>query len=206
MDATEECARPWREFAGYGEAVRRYGEPVERWYDYGVGPQAFEERQLALSKREAEVVLALRRPSGRYLLHTKWFYPQGTYRLLSGGIKRGEALLTAVARELREETSLSGRVERFLAVQRHVFRLQDQVVPFTSFIVLVAGDEGVVSPLDAGEGITEFREVPLDELAVAACQLEALPSDWVDWGRFRATAHRLVVELLMGQGGECQQG
>ena len=27
-------------------------------------------------------------------------------------------------------------------------------------------------------------------------KLETLPPDWLDWGRYRATAHRLIVELL----------
>lgn len=205
MDTTDERERPWREFAGYAEAVRLYGAPVERWYEYGVGPQAFEERQLALGKREAEVVLALQRPNGRYLLHTKWFYPPNTYRLLSGGIKRGEPLLEATKRELLEETGLGGQIVRFLAVQRHTFRLKEQVAPFTTFIVLVAGDEGVAAPRDDGEGITQFAEVPLEGLLDVATTLEKLPPDWVDWGRFRATAHRLVVELLAGQGDACQQ-
>jgi 8-oxo-dGTP pyrophosphatase MutT (NUDIX family) len=129
-------------------------------------------------------------------LHTKSFYPAGTYRLLTGGVKAREPLLEAVQRELREETGRGGRVARFLAVQYHTFRLAEQAVPFTSYIFLVVGAPGLVAPDDADEEITAYREATLDELLAAAAQMEALPPDWVDWGRFRASGHRLVVELL----------
>ncbi|NLG27616.1 MAG: NUDIX domain-containing protein [Chloroflexi bacterium] len=186
----------WRSTLGEDTAARLYGRPAIRRYDHYVDRRGFEERQLALGTRQAEVVLALRRPGGGYLLHTKWFYPQGVYRLLSGGIKPDEPLLEALERELREETSLGGRVERYLAVQRHVFHLTAAEVPFTTHILLVAGAVGEPAPLDAQEGITQFREVPLRGLSEVADQLEDLPPDWLDWGRYRATAHRLVVELL----------
>ena len=55
----------------------------------------------------------IRRRNGLYLVHTKAFYPQGVYRLLTGGIKPGEPLLEALAREAQEETSLTLRIERF---------------------------------------------------------------------------------------------
>ncbi|MCS7179708.1 MAG: NUDIX domain-containing protein, partial [Anaerolineae bacterium] len=50
--------------------------------------------------REGEVVLLLRRADGSLLLHTKTFYPDGVYRLPSGGIRRGEKVLAAAAREV----------------------------------------------------------------------------------------------------------
>jgi len=180
----------------YDQAVETYGAPVERTHVYEVSPRMLEERRVAQSKRTAEVVLVVQRPNGRYLLHTKSFYPPGTYRLLTGGLKVGEPLLVAVQRELREETGLGGRVERFLAVQHHEFRWDGQCVPFTSYILWVAGECGPLAPHDLDEQITAFREATLAEVSAAAEQLEALPGDWADWGRFRATAHRLVVELL----------
>ena len=186
---------------GYEESVRECGQPVERTCIYEVGRRAFDERQIALGKREAEVVLVIRRPNGCYLLHTKGFYPSGTYRLLTGGIKSGEPLLKAVRRELREETGLGGQVERFLAVQHHAFRMAGRSVPFTSYVFMVAGEAGTPAPNDEGENITAFREVALNELIATAEQLEALLVDWADWGRFRASAHRLVVELLTAEGG-----
>ena len=60
----------WRPTLGEDMAARLYGRPVVRRYDHHVGQRGFEERQLALGTRQAEVVLALRRPAGGYLLHT----------------------------------------------------------------------------------------------------------------------------------------
>jgi hypothetical protein len=38
--------------------------------------------------------------------------------------------------------------------------------------------------------------VTLGEMLAVADQLESLEEDWIDWGRFRAAPHRLLVELL----------
>jgi NAD+ diphosphatase len=185
---------------GYDGASRAYGVPVVRSYAYSVARKAFDARQLALDRRQSEVVLAIRRPNDCVLLHTKDFYPAGVYRLLSGGIKPGERLAGAVQRELREETGLDGRIERYLAVQKHTFQFEGRTAPFVSHIFAVDAQRGDPAPLDLDESITGFRQVPVADLARVAEQLESLPPDWADWGRFRATAHRLVLELLTAPG------
>ena len=53
--------------------------------------------------RRGEVVLAIQRPDGRMLLHTKRFYPEGIYRLPSGGVHPDEPVLSGVIREAKEE-------------------------------------------------------------------------------------------------------
>lgn len=194
--------------AGLEEAVARYGPPIERSLTYKVSKDFFQPAKGARKKRLAEVVILLRRTSGKYLVHTKAFYPPGTYRLLSGGIKPGEDLLAAVRRETFEETNLPVRIERFLGILRYRFIFLERSVPFSSYIFAVAeeysteqdGEQAQPSlqSNDPDEAITDYREVTLPEIAALADQLESLPPDWADWGRFRAAAHRLVTHLLMG--------
>jgi 8-oxo-dGTP pyrophosphatase MutT (NUDIX family) len=183
---------------GVAEAVARYGQPVERKYTYPVSRETLLYWESILRKRAAEVVLLLRRPNGRYLVHTKAFYSPGVYRLLSGGIKPGEDLLMAVRREAWEETGLEVRIERFLGVIQHVFSYQGKSLPFTSYLFLVAEEGGTLGNRDPEEAISAYREIEPTDLLRLAEELEMLPPQWADWGRFRATPHRLAAEVLHG--------
>jgi len=181
---------------GLRRAIEEYGPPVERSYVHQVSRDSILYWQAVRKKRVAEVVLLLRRRNGLYLVHTKAFYPKGVYRLLSGGIKPGENLIAAVRREVLEETSLEVRIEDFLGILHHRFVWRIQRLPFVSYLFLVVEKAGVLACRDADEAITGFREVTLGEIRAMANQLESLSPKWADWGRFRATAHRLVGDLL----------
>lgn len=197
MSTTEEATPvSGRCIRGLERAMERCGRPVVRRYAYRVGPRFFHDSEPGGKVRVAEVVMLLRRRNGNYLVHTKAFYPEGVYRLMSGGIKPGEDLLAALRREAREETGLCVRIRRFLAILHYQFIWGDDRVAFASYLFLVAEVGGILRCNDAHEQITGFREVTLADIASLARQLEALPEDWADWGRFRAVAHRLVVEVL----------
>lgn len=138
--------------------------------------------------RRGEAVLLLRRPDGQVLLHTKSFYPEGVFRLPSGGILPGESVLDAARREAREETGLDLRNLRPLGLLSVTFRQGWHRRFFHSWLVL-ADVEGDPQPGDSQEPISGFRWVPPEALAEVARQLRALPPEWADWGRFRALAH-----------------
>ena len=181
---------------GLQEAIEQYGSPERRVYTYQVGKDTFLYWELVLRKRAGEVVIVLQRPNGHYLVHTKAFYPRGTYRLLTGGIKPGEDLLDALRREVAEETGLQVQVERFLGILEHRFQHRGRQLSFTSFVFLLRELGGSLQANDRKERISGFREVSLEGLLELADRLEALPPDWVEWGRFRASVHRFVVEVL----------
>lgn len=185
--------------SGLQRACEQYGRPIERWIAYSVTPASLAYWQKVTTTRTAEVVLALRRPGDRFLLHTKDFYPSGAYRLLTGGVQPGEDLLAAVQREAFEETGLTVTVERFIGIIHHWFARGEQQVPFASFVFTLAETDAAPEKQDSEERISDYREVTLDGVLEAAEALEALPPDWVDWGRFRAAGHRLLWEVLGGQ-------
>ena len=185
---------------GILRAMEKYGSPLERSVVHRVSGQPSLFAPSRERKRVAEVVVLLRRRNGLYIVHTKRFYPEGVYRLLSGGVKAGENLVAAVRRETLEETGLDARVERFLGIVRHRFVWQDESLPFNTYVFGVSEAGGTLRFNDPGEEITGFREVDLFEIAAIADQLESLPPAWSEWGRFRAPAHRLVVEVLSGDG------
>jgi len=181
--------------AGLAEAEQRYGRPEVRRFDLGdVGD---EERFWEMWRaRRAEVVLVIRRAGGRVLLQTKSFYPEGTYRLPTGGVREGEPLLDAVRREMLEETGLEAEIVRFLGVLCYDFRRGGQAQQRASYVFLLDNRTGLPAPCDEAERISGFREVSLPELALVSQQLEQIPGEWAVWGRFRALAHRFVDEVM----------
>ncbi|MGH2500695.1 MAG: NUDIX hydrolase [Candidatus Limnocylindria bacterium] len=152
--------------------------------------------------RLGEVCMVVRRPGGRLLLSIKTFYPRGAYRLPTGGIGRGEAVLGALLRETREETGLDVAVRRFLA--RISYRRRDAPAPtFHTFAFLLDELGGTLGALDARERIEAYREIDPSELPAVADRLAAVRGDsgeiggsWADWGEFRAVVHRVVHRAL----------
>lgn len=145
--------------------------------------------------RRGEVVLLLRRPDGQLLLHTKSFYPEGVFRLPSGGMLPGESVLGAARREAREEAGLNLRNPRPLGFLSVTFQRGWHRRYFHSWLVL-ADVEGDPRPGDTQERISGFRWVPPEALAEVVDQLRALPPRWTDWGRFRALAHEAALRWI----------
>ncbi len=172
----------------------RYGPPQRRHYALKVGERMATHWREKLAKRRGEVVLVIRRPNGRILLHSKGFYPAGTYRLLSGGIEESESVLDALRREVQEETGLTVKIERFLGLLEYEFHYQGETMPFVSYVFFLRERGGVLAPGDESEAITAFREASVDEIGAVARALRSLPGDWEDWGQFRALAHAFVAE------------
>lgn len=184
------------------ESLGRAFGPVRR-LDVAVDmtPDTFEEWWKAVVRkpnRRGEVVLAVQRPDRQVLLHTKAQYPVGTYRLLSGGVKPGEAVLDALTREAHEETGLGVTIARFAGVISYGFQhVEDgRRMAFVSYVFVVHADDSPPVVQDPDEHITDFRYVAPAELPAIARELRALPPGWSDWGEFRAPAHELVAEVL----------
>jgi ADP-ribose pyrophosphatase YjhB (NUDIX family) len=177
------------------ELVKRYGPIKRRSLSLEIGRRHFEDWQRALAKRCGEVVLVVRWHD-EVILHCKDFYPPGTYRLPSGGVKWGESVLSALHREAREEMGLEIEVEHFLGLLEYEFRCQEETMSFVSYVFLVRGIGEELAPQDEEEQIASFQQVPLAELPAVAASLRALEEEWRDWGEFRAIAHDLVVETM----------
>lgn len=152
--------------------------------------------------RVGEVCMVIRRPNGKLLLSIKSIYPRGAYRLPTGGVGPGEAIIAALFREVNEETGLTCRLRRFLSlISYHVAGEKAPVFHTFAFLLDEAG--GTLGALDESELIEEYIEIEPSELPRVAERLEALPEgdrgivgSWRDWGKFRAVVHRAVHEAL----------
>ena len=178
------------------ELARRYGPLERRHYVLEVGERAFTHWREERGDSRGEVALFILHPSGTVILHTKEFYPEGIYRVPTGGIEQGEDVVTAVHREAREETGLTVTIERCLGVLEYEFRYQGETLPFVSYVFLLRENGGQLCPQDEGERITSLREVPLTELEAVARNLRAIEADWRDWGHYRSIAHSFAAEVL----------
>lgn len=179
--------------------LAEYG-PGRRWpVNFEVSAETFGEwwRKLVVkSNRRGEAVLVIQRSDGQVLLHTKQFYPEGIYRLPSGGVHPDELVLEGMLREAKEETGLDVTLDRFLGTVEYEFHYEQRRLPFVSYVFVLQVNDGLPVAQDAGEQITDFRYVSPASLRQVAAQLRALPDRWGDWGQFRAPPHDLAADAL----------
>ncbi len=181
--------------------TREFGEPLRQTCTMDVARATYDRWARKISAGpvacRGEVIMVILRPNGKVLLHTKDFYPQGVYRLLSGRVLWRDEVAHTLHREVTEETSLEVTIESFLGLIEYQFQWQDRVVPFVSYVFELHEVGGELNCLDQGEGIAGFREVSVGELSQVGAELEHLEPQWQDWGNFRAVAHYLVQDALI---------
>lgn len=202
--ATRSASRPPVDMIEVAGIELQYGRGVRRDATIDIAGDAFDDWWRTITDtadRRGEIVLAVRRPDGRILVHTKGHYPLGVWRLPTGGIKPFEAVLDALARESVEETGHALGVDRFVGLIEH--RLVGgppgrERTLFPSYAFQLREPAGAIDVQDLSEGITGFRWVSLDELALLTENLARLGGRYAAWGRFRAIGHELVMAALRG--------
>ncbi len=183
------------------ELAERFGQPLLHLAELDI-PKLFD--PLNNPDRYGEACMVVRRPNGQLLTAKKTFYPEGCFRLMTGGINHGERVLDGLLRETQEETGLEVTVQRFLAAVAYHLPGQPEQPLFYTFAFLLDEVGGVLGCLDEHERLEYFREIAPDELLERANFLAHLAhsyspdldEDWAHWGRFRAVIHRQVWQAL----------
>lgn len=168
-------------------------------------------QKITQNKRRAEICYVMHRGdhSEGVLLHTKTYYPQGAFRLPTGGINQGEMVEETLAREIFEETGMTVGtdadhvvVERYLGHVAYEFE-HPQISQRSSFatyhFLVQMPQDGELIPQDEEEEIAGWEWCPVARLADVAEQLASIrkqDDEWADWGRFRALSHRFVLAQL----------
>lgn len=183
--------------AEYAQLTQAFGPCVRRTYEVPMSAASLDEwAQRVAGGRRGEVGMVITDRAGQILTHTKPFYPAGVFRIPTGGIGASEGVLDALRREVWEETGLEADVRRLLAVVEYRFTDGAREVRFATYLFLLQTDGGAPRAQDANERIMAFGGTDAAGLLRVAEQLESLPGDWSDWGRFRAVAHRVAAETL----------
>ena len=172
-----------------------YGQPEVRTMEIEGDEYLFATRLYRSQDRRGEVVLVVDRPGERVLLHHKGWYEPEVYRLLTGGIGLSESVERALARELVEETALTLHTTRFLGVLDCRIAYRSQQISFASYVFHLPRTEGSLR-LPETEDISDFREVPVADLASVAGDLRRVPPPRRAWGHWRALAHDFAHEML----------
>lgn len=146
--------------------------------------------------RRGEVIFCVLRPNGKIIAITCKEYPEGVYRIPTGGIGHHEDIVEAVYRETKEELGLQTEISDFGGVIKIRFQHGDDFVMFYSYLFILREVGGRLL-LDASDDeISEVKEVDLEELEAIANSLNDIPGKWSDWGKFRHVTSYATFRFL----------
>jgi len=146
--------------------------------------------------RVAEVIMVIQR-AGELLLVNKTAYPDGVYRLPTGGVEPGEQPRASALREIHEETGRPVDDAGLLGVVDYNLHLAEAgSAPYVSYVFLTeVGPD--FEPASTNGEIDAFRWIPAAQLGQVADRLRRLPTDWIDWGCFRAVSYEFILCSIM---------
>ncbi len=142
-------------------------------------------KDLVARDRVGEVVFAVERENGKFICVRSSGYPEGIFRIPTGGISHGEDVLEAVHREVGEELGLKAEIKRFLGVIKIEMRHKDETVPFYSYLFHLKETGGRLLQDATDDEVSEIVEADADELARLSEKLLSIERGWRDWGTFR---------------------
>lgn len=191
------------------DLAERFGDFRRQHFDISVSTEVLQQMadKMRQKPRRGEVVMLIPNPAGHVWLHTKDFYPEGVYRLMTGGLETGENPRQALRREAKEETGFTVKIERCLAAVTYTITIADGRLPFVSYLFLTTPVSDDPAPTDPDENITHFKAMPPAALFDVARQLRSLHGKFADWGAFRAIAHEVAADCLnqISQSGHYQE-
>ena len=189
--------RPCVEVDEVAALAAAYGAPLRWSVALAADEYTRSYRFSSSGDRRAEVVFAVQDPAGGIWVHAKAHYPSHIYRLPSGGINWHEDVAQGLLREIEEEMALAVQVERFLGLIEYTFHHEAEVAHFASYVFHVRSEGGPPCP-HVDEAITDFHMVLPGQLTQTAAELRNIMGDRRGWGQWRAIAHDLVYESLVG--------
>lgn len=146
--------------------------------------------------RRGEAVFCVIRPNGKIIAITCSEYPQGIFRIPTGGIGHNEDIIEAVYRETMEELGLVASIEEFGGVIRISFEHENESVMFYSYVFILRETSGRLLEDASDDEVSEVREIGLGELEGIVGELYNIQGKWRDWGKFRYVTSAAVLEFL----------
>jgi 8-oxo-dGTP diphosphatase len=173
-------------------------EPIiEEIYINYTNSSFFNKMKKSIEKdRRGEVVFCVIRPDGKIVTVTCEEYPEGIFRIPTGGIQHGEDIIKAVFRETKEELGIGVEVRKFSGVIKIKFVHGDSSVMFYSYIFIMDEKSGNLLVDASDNEVSEIREVTVEELKDIADTLNNITGKWADWGKFRYATTDAVYRVL----------
>jgi ADP-ribose pyrophosphatase YjhB (NUDIX family) len=145
------------------ELVLTFGEPVvERW-SVNLAADELDEVERHREHGRAHDVSLVILEGDRLAVIRKAGYPDGAFRIPSGGIHPEESFVDGAVREALEETGLEVRIEDYLLQVHANFVCGERSARWTTHVMLSQVTGGVLAPRDSGE-VEAARYVDWSEL------------------------------------------
>lgn len=182
------------------ELVLEYGEPtIERW-DVPLNETEFRNVERHRERGRAHDVSLLILKGAEAAVIRKAGYPDGAYRIPSGGVHPEESFVDGAVREAYEETGLSVGIEDYLLQVHASFTFGSERAQWTSHVMLArpfggGGEPFKIEPHDHDE-IEAARWMDFSELVERVSPL--LDDSGLGGLRYRARIHRRLSELGEG--------
>ncbi|ABP67367.2 NUDIX hydrolase [Caldicellulosiruptor saccharolyticus DSM 8903] len=144
--------------------------------------------------RIGEVVFAVK--NGDFILLVRQDeYPQGLYRVPSGGIGIGEKVVDALKREVKEELGIDVQKFSLIGVIEYNLCYKHKSYKFFSFVFLI-DDYKKDSFAETDGEISEVLPVEVPRIKDYCDIIEQQSGFWKDWARLRYHSTYLVYEYL----------
>lgn len=148
--------------------------------------------------RRGETVFAVVRPDGEIITVTCSEYPEGIFRIPTGGLNYDENITEGVHREVLEELGLKSEISDFAGVLKIKIIFEEDFIMFYSYVFIMREISGELLKDATDQEVSEVKLVGLTELSAVADKLMNIEGVWHDWGRFRYITTRAVYEYLSG--------
>lgn len=148
--------------------------------------------------RFGEVVFAVERPNGRIIVITCDEYPDGVYRIPTGGIAYGEDIEKAAFREVKEELGLEVDIISFIGLAVITFMHKDKGINFYSFLFHLRETGGRLLEDATDNEVSAIKEADRLVFEEVVQKLQCLPGKWKDWGVFRYVTTKEMADYFSG--------
>jgi ADP-ribose pyrophosphatase len=152
-------------------------------------------KSLVVKDRRGEVVFGVVRPNGKLILVTCEEYPEGIYRVPTGGINFGEDVLEAVKRETMEELGLTTEIANFGGVVKLKFTHDDDSEMFYCYLFLLKEVAGRLLEDATDVEVSQVMEADYEDILKACEKLNNIEGKMSDWGKFRAVTTGAIAQM-----------
>jgi len=150
-----------------------------------------------ICRRRAEVAYLLINPKKEVFIVRKRMYPEGVFRIPTGGVKHGETPLQAITRELVEETGMTMSPSAYALKIEYTLSWPGSTKTFAThlFVFHTADQNPVIIDKDKEHDTHKF--VGPSELPQIFEILKRVQGPWNHWAVFRSILHDRIVEHAM---------
>lgn len=169
---------------------------IEKKVDVEIETQEFSEYVTSKINvdRVGEVVFAIKNGDSILLVRQNE-YPQGLYRIPSGGIGIGEKVIDALKREVKEELGIDVQKFSLIGVIEYNLCYKDKSYKFFSFVFLI-DDYKKHSFAETDGEVSEVLLVEVPKIKDYCDIIKHQSGFWKDWGCLRYHSTYLVYEYL----------